>query len=709
MNTKCAVCSLTQRADKIKEHQVKSVLWSEDGSSAADESHPGYASLSDPDRSHTDFFRKNGFTRFKLPPNKVIHNPNPGDITAFFGRKQNVANDNNNSKESYETDMQVDVDIHMNMDSAEATENDVEENDTFVGERLSVNTDVEEEAVNRDCEVEEMANTENFEEEEDNTEVYEEEEADTDLDEEEEGNTDVNEVARCGNRVKFVAEIAEAVAAKFGNDVEIESLGSVSKVIAARVVERMEDKQRREETIHGEEKMWREDPDGNVVYCICCAKFASHFDVPLGMKTFRKGTFGIFQREGGRAHREFNRCIISHSKNPLHVWCQERFLSEETNKKAVDEKNKEACRIVVTNAAFVLKDPAGSATDFQKLNNKDQLLMGKGYPLKNDGKQNYFELRSVFHNKLNQKIKEIMKSVKFISVSLDKVTVGGVAFTVIVTYYFWHGELKVFMNELYIMTSDMGDGEGAAKMLCQSLMKTLGLSLEELGEKLEHLAFDGVYADTADRVRGGGSLSLTDHVSNYLGYGPGAGKMISNAWDMGHRIQLTMGDVLVHPDSDHSSDYKKVTSTMFSSMKRWKDDKDGMIFEETSHSLRHPTLKQRGSQETRWCRADLHAKKNFFRNVPTIVVCLGQRREKFRLENNLTKEKEIETVMKPLMDYEFWVLLLGYTQFQNILCEASLEAQHSSYLASSSIFLVLEAVQKIRDLGMNNIIYLDQF
>ena len=67
LNTKCAVCSLTQRADKIKEHQVKSVLWSEDGSSAADESHPGYASLSDHDRSHTDFFRKNGFTRFKLP------------------------------------------------------------------------------------------------------------------------------------------------------------------------------------------------------------------------------------------------------------------------------------------------------------------------------------------------------------------------------------------------------------------------------------------------------------------------------------------------------------------------------------------------------------------------------------------------------------------------------------------------------------------
>ena len=711
LNTKCAVCSLTKRADKIKDHQVNCVLWSEDGSSAADESHPGYASLSDRDRSHTDFFRKNGFTRFKLPPNKVIHNPNPGDITAFFGLKQNVVN-NNNSKEGDANDMQVD---------SEAAD-DAEECDTEVSDERSVNTDVEEEdeAVNRDSEEEEMACTENFEEEEDNTDifggeeevntdVYEENEADTDVEEEDENDSHLNEVAGYGNRSKFVEEIAEAVAAKFGNDVEINSLGSVSKVIAARVVERIEAKKKREDTIHGEEKMWREDADGNVVYCICCTTFASHFDVPLGLKGFRKGTYGIFQREGGREHHSFNRCVIKHSKNPLHVWCQERYLSEESNKKSVVEKNEEACKIIVMNAAFCLKDAACSATDFQKLNNKDQLLMGKKYLLKNDGKQTYFELRTVFHNKLNQKIKEIMKAVKFISVSLDKVTVGGVAYTVIVTYYFWHGELKVFLNELFIMTSDMGDGEGTAKMLCQSLMKTLGLSLEELGEKLEHLAFDGVYADTADRVRGGGSLNLTDHVSNFIGYGVGAGKMISDSWDMGHRIQLTMGDVLVHPDSDHSSDYKKITNIMFRSMKRWKDDKDGMIFQETSQGFRHPTLKQRGSQETRWCRADLHAKKNFMRNAPTIVVCLEQRRDKFRLEGKLTKEKEIEAEMKPLMNYEFWVFLLGYTQIQNILCEASLEAQHSSYLASSSIALVLEAIQKIRDLGMRNIIYLIQF
>ena len=42
--------------------------------------------------------------------------------------------------------------------------------------------------------------------------------------------------------------------------------------------------------------------------------------------------------------------------------------------------------MIVTNAAFVLKDPAGSAKTFVELNNKDQLLIGENYPTKYDGK-----------------------------------------------------------------------------------------------------------------------------------------------------------------------------------------------------------------------------------------------------------------------------------------------------------------------------------
>ena len=139
--------------------------------------------------------------------------------------------------------------------------------------------------------------------------------------------------------------------------------------------------------------------------------------------------------------------LESHANNPLHIWCLNRFKIKEKEKEDFKEKNEKACTMIVTNAAHVLKDPAGSAKDFVKLNNKDQLLMGKDYPLKNDGEQYYFELRSIFFEKLSQKMKAMIIKVNKIPVSLDKVTVD-VPYTVICTYYFWKGRLKVFLNEL---------------------------------------------------------------------------------------------------------------------------------------------------------------------------------------------------------------------------------------------------------------------
>ena len=52
-------------------------------------------------------------------------------------------------------------------------------------------------------------------------------------------------------------------------------------------------------------------------------------------------------------------------------------------------------------------------------------------------------------------------------------------------------------------------------------MKTLGLSSEELRNKLEHFSYDGVYEVPEHRIRGGGGLALIDHVANYLDLGLG--------------------------------------------------------------------------------------------------------------------------------------------------------------------------------------------
>ena len=78
----CTVCSLVRRGDKIKDHQVHTVLFDDEGN-PADDSHPRYKSLSQEEKLHTDFFRSNGYDRINLPRNKTVHNPTPGDIGSF--------------------------------------------------------------------------------------------------------------------------------------------------------------------------------------------------------------------------------------------------------------------------------------------------------------------------------------------------------------------------------------------------------------------------------------------------------------------------------------------------------------------------------------------------------------------------------------------------------------------------------------------------
>ena len=174
---------------------------------------------------------------------------------------------------------------------------------------------------------------------------------------------------------------------------EIESLGSVSKVIAARVHEKAEEIKKREELMAAM-CMWRE---GNTVFCNCCVSYSNHPYVPSKLKNFNRGNFGVFINNSFNTSRkrDFHKNLRNHSSIPLHLWCMNKSKNEKKILDDLREKNCEACFAIIMSALEVMKNPASSTKDFVRLNNYFQLLMGDKYATKNNGSQIYFECRYI--------------------------------------------------------------------------------------------------------------------------------------------------------------------------------------------------------------------------------------------------------------------------------------------------------------------------
>ena len=83
------------------------------------------------------------------------------------------------------------------------------------------------------------------------------------------------------------------------------------------------------------------------------------------------------------------------------------------------------------------------------------------------------------------------------------------------------------------------DSEGTARLVVASLKKTLGMTEEDLQEKLESFSSDGVYMSKKHRARGGGFLSLHTHLEKLLDIAPDT---ISDNYDGGHVLQLSLSD-----------------------------------------------------------------------------------------------------------------------------------------------------------------------
>ena len=121
---------------------------------------------------------------------------------------------------------------------------------------------------------------------------------------------------------------------------------------------------------------------------------------------------------------------------------------------------------------------------------------------------------------MSERTKAFFKeSVKHITVTLDKVTVQRISYTVILTFFFHQGRIRIILNKLAKLSTNEYDAEGTAEMLITTLLEreTLGVTRTRLASMLVHFVYDGVYTTRQERVKGGGSLELKKKNAESLG------------------------------------------------------------------------------------------------------------------------------------------------------------------------------------------------
>ena len=111
--------------------------------------------------------------------------------------------------------------------------------------------------------------------------------------------------------------------------------------------------------------------------------------------------------------------------------------------------------MVVMNCLFALKEPGGGSNLYLKLCDKDDLNEDLKFntATQNDSKQMFFKVRKEAVNLLRLKIHEFMRNKTSLCVSLDKVTLHGRSYTVIISFVFHQGRLVYFLNEMFVMSS----------------------------------------------------------------------------------------------------------------------------------------------------------------------------------------------------------------------------------------------------------------
>ena len=162
------------------------------------------------------------------------------------------------------------------------------------------------------------------------------------------------------------------------------------------------------------------------------------------------------------------------------------------------------------------------------------------------------------------------------------------------------------------MSSDEYDRQGTPKMLAKVLCSSLGLSEEELGRKVCHMIYDGVYASPEERLNKSG-LSLRQHFEEFLKLPPGS---ITGQHDLSHNLQLCYHQILNRHEA--ARELNEIIKEMYSVMKNLCSGKERTVFFEFVDKEDLEALKMQKYNETRFARSDLNKTVSYLRNIPAM-------------------------------------------------------------------------------------------
>ena len=186
-----------------------------------------------------------------------------------------------------------------------------------------------------------------------------------------------------------------------------------------------------------------------VMICRPCQELSSSPEVPSVLRSSKPGNWGIVSNT--QEKRKVLYAMMKHESTGLHQWCALQEGKKKDGDAQKEAKETEAGQLVIRNALFCLKKGL-SSEDFVSLNSLNHLTPGLNPAVKNNSRKAFFEIRTMIVEETKHFIKKLFCApvIENIAVTLDKVTVGHVSFTVVCTYFFLYGKPNVILNTMHV-------------------------------------------------------------------------------------------------------------------------------------------------------------------------------------------------------------------------------------------------------------------